>query len=233
MLILGIDTSTSYLSVALVESDDYDSEEIGSVQEKTQNNQSEILLSRIETLLNKHGYKPTDLEKIAVAIGPGSYTGVRVGVTVAKTLAYALNIPVTPMSSFIPMRYTPNHSDITVPMIDARRGTVFAAAFGLTLDEGYLIPEGHYEFEDFLAKVLKLGYEFSFVGDAAIVHKERLLSFATKERWIFVSDESESSVNKAESIARLSYFENEFPSVDCHELKPNYLRKTEAEMNLE
>lgn len=213
MLTLAIDTSTNVLSIALVSGD----EVLASQDVSTKNNQSEILMMKIEEMMRKCNLLPTDLEKIAVAIGPGSYTGIRVGVTAAKSLAYALDIPVVSVSSLKVMAQLKRGADIRVAMIDARRGTVFAAAYDP--DDLPLIPEGHYDMEKFLARLPK-EKTTSFITDHVL---------ASKEDWVI--SEGELNRSKAEVLAKLSH--GSLPVENVHNLMPNYLRKTEAELNLD
>jgi len=220
MLNLAIDTSTNILSLALVCGD----EVLASIDEPTKNNQSEILMSRIESMMTECNLKPAELGRIAVAIGPGSYTGIRVGVAAAKGLGYALNTPVVGVSSLEVMANSATSDEIRVPMIDARRGTVFAGAYLHTGE--ILIPEGHYELEELLSK-LDLGKDnISFIGDGAVVHKERLLATYGHTRVVAESDFTRS---KAEVLAELA--RKASPIENIHALLPNYLRKTEAEMS--
>ena len=218
MLTLAIDTSTSLLSIALVADDKV----LASIDEPTKNNQSEILMSRIETIINDCQLKPTDLEEIAVAIGPGSYTGIRVGVAAAKSLAYALDIPIVAISSLEVMAKSVASDKICVPMIDARRGTVFAGGYK---DGELLIPEGHYELDALLSKLSD--DKVTFVGDGALVHRERLLAISANVR---VIAEVEFIRSKAEVLGKLA--SSRSTQKNIHLLIPNYLRKTEAEMNV-
>ena len=95
MNVLAIDTSTNVLGVAVAN-------EKGIVGEQitfTKRNHSVRAMPSIEAILKECGLKPKDLDKIVVAKGPGSYTGVRIGVTIAKTLAWSLGIPLSGVSS--------------------------------------------------------------------------------------------------------------------------------------
>jgi len=218
VLTLSIDTSTNILSIALVK----DHEVLMSINEATLNNQSEILMSRIQETLSQCQVKPSDLDLIGVAIGPGSYTGIRVGVAAAKSLGYALDVPVVGVSSLEAMVYASGRKGVVVPMMDARRGTVFASV----VDQGrVVVPEGHYELEDLLSR-LPVGQPISFVGDGGVAHKERILS-------VFYACEVMSEVDfkrgKAEVVAELACKGS--PIKNIHALVPNYLRKTEAEVN--
>ena len=223
MVTLAIDTSTSILSVALVRDD----EVLASLDEATKNNQSEILVSRIESMMNDCNLKPAELERIAVAIGPGSYTGIRVGVAAAKSLGYALDIPVAGVSSLEVMaqfsleQYFISKSkvEIIVPMIDARRGTVFAGAYDAAGKR--IVPDGHYDRNAFLERFPRKGTSVFYIGDESLV-------FKTEELWMTVETVLDEGT-KAETLARLA---NKRPSIEnIHKLVPNYLRKTEAEMN--
>jgi len=217
MLILAIDTSTNILSMALVRGEKV----LGTINERTKNTQSEVLMLRIERMMKACGLKPSNLGKIAVAIGPGSYTGIRVGVAAAKSLGYSLDIPVVGVSSLKIMSHAAYYRGTLVPMIDARRGTVFAG----TYEHGEnLIPDGHYEIDELLGK-LPVG-RITFLGDVAVVNKERLLEKCRHSRIIA---ESEFRFSKAVALARLA--RKESPVKNIHALIPSYLRKTEAELN--
>ena len=219
MLMLSIDTSTNLLSVALVR----EGQVLARIDEQTKNNQSEILMSRIERMMNDCGLLPADLGQIAVAMGPGSYTGVRVGVSAAKSLGYTLNIPVVGISSLEVMANAVACAGIVVPMIDARRGTVFAGAYGN--DAEILMPEGHYVLDELLEQLDFDQGSITFVGDGARVHRERILALGNVQ--VMVEDEFDRS--KGAVLAELAVKSS--PGGNVHSLVPNYLRKTEAELN--
>jgi tRNA threonylcarbamoyladenosine biosynthesis protein TsaB len=219
MLTLSIDTSTNILSVVLVRDD----EVLASLDEQTKNNQSEILMSRIETMAAECCLLPTDLERIAVAVGPGSYTGIRVGVAAAKSLGYTLNIPVIGISSLEIMANAVDRTGIVVSMIDARRGTVFAGAYDSNGE--HVIPDGHYTIDGLLSQLDFENDNVSFVGDGAAVHRDQLLAIDNAH----VVAESDFNRSKAEVLAELARLGSQQESI--HLLVPNYLRKTEAEMN--
>ena len=148
MRVLAIDTSNDFLRMALVDA----GEVVLEVSEPMKNNASEILMPQIAQLLNS---RPFAVNLVAVSKGPGSYTGVRVGVTVAKTLAYAWDVPLVGVSSLELLPKSVHVEGIIVPTIDARRESVFAAAY----DENgqLLIPEGHYMEAELLEKVGTFG----------------------------------------------------------------------------
>jgi len=223
MLTLAIDTCTSILSVALVRGD----EVLASVDEQTKNNQSEILMSRIECMVNDCNLKPADLEKIAVSVGPGSYTGIRVGVAAVKSLGYALDIPVIGVSSLEVMAMAAVSHGIRIPMIDARRESVFSGVYGC--DGTSIIPDGHYLLEKLIVELIPIFPPSDivfFVGDGAALNKETL-----HETWSDAQVVSESAFERSKAEVLASLAMNRSPHENIHSLVPNYLRKTEAEMN--
>jgi len=95
MYSLFIDTHNDSMVVGLY----YNAEVLSMEKSKSSQSHSNNLIPMIEKLCNQNHIKPTSLKEIVVVNGPGSFTGIRIGVTVAKTLAYALNIPIKTISS--------------------------------------------------------------------------------------------------------------------------------------
>ena len=91
----------------------------------------------IDEMLKKNNLKPNQLDAVAVSIGPGSYTGLRVGLATAKGLCYALNIPLIAVSTFKMIAFAAKEeaSALICPMIDARRMEVFTAVYDKELEE--------------------------------------------------------------------------------------------------
>ena len=144
MLILAIESSAKPVSVAVYsvsdESDALASDNLSAgrpagklLGQYFQNNgfsHSRTLLALAETLLKNLDLKPADIGLIAVASGPGSFTGVRIGVSAAKGLAWGLDIPVCGVSTLEAMAYqTPEPGVIICPVMDARREQVYNALF--------------------------------------------------------------------------------------------------------
>ena len=95
MKLLAMDTSNQTLAVAVLEDDRV----LAQFQLNRKMNHSLTLMPAIETVMQTSGLKPADLDRIVVAVGPGSYTGIRIAVTTAKTLAETLKIELTTVSS--------------------------------------------------------------------------------------------------------------------------------------
>lgn len=125
-MILGIDTSSKNCSIALW----YGEQLLGSFDQESEDFlHAEILHQEIEKLLKSSGVQFSDLRSVVVGSGPGSYTGLRIGVSAAKGLAMALNIPLFAVSG-LQMMLSQNTSDFqgsVLVVMDARRNEVFGA----------------------------------------------------------------------------------------------------------
>jgi len=122
---LGIDTSTSILDIAIIDSKGFCLASETSNNEKTH---SERAMPAIDSVLKKANLSINDIDIFAACIGPGSYTGVRIGVSIAKGLALATNKEYKTISSFDLMVHPKN--PLAIPIIDARRGAVFTNLMG-------------------------------------------------------------------------------------------------------
>ena len=130
MKILYLDTSSSFLYTALVADDKL----LFQIKENLGKDMSKYVLSKIEKEFNRLKISPEVVEKIILVSGPGSFTGIRIGATIAKIIAWTKNIPIITISSLEAMAVSCiEKSKYYVPLIDARRGFVFAEIF----DENY------------------------------------------------------------------------------------------------
>ena len=123
MISFFIDTCTSFVTIALLK----DNKLINQKNIVSNRDLSNNLFEYIEQLFKEVAILPKDVKKIYVSIGPGSFTGVRIGLTIAKTYAYSLNIKLVPISSLEIMSSTLEGDSISI--IDARRGYVFAGGY--------------------------------------------------------------------------------------------------------
>lgn len=135
MRILGVDTSTATASVALIEdgqliAEGGDGREISIGLSSARGNHSETVLPLIQKVLDKAECRIADLAAIAVAIGPGSYTGLRIGLALVKGLAYHANLPVVGVSSLeAQATRVQDLAGPICPLLDARKQEVYAALF--------------------------------------------------------------------------------------------------------
>ncbi|MDR2083373.1 MAG: tRNA (adenosine(37)-N6)-threonylcarbamoyltransferase complex dimerization subunit type 1 TsaB [Bacteroidales bacterium] len=160
--ILYIESATSVCSVVLAEG-----ESIISVREsQASNSHSELLTDFIYQILKENSFKVDDLDAVAVSKGPGSYTGLRIGVSAAKGLCYSANIPLIAVDTLCSMAYGAENPHINTnfycPMIDARRMEVYTALYDSNIDiisniEAKVIDEN--SFQDILRndKILFFG----------------------------------------------------------------------------
>ncbi|CAD2073670.1 tRNA (adenosine(37)-N6)-threonylcarbamoyltransferase complex dimerization subunit type 1 TsaB [Phocicoccus pinnipedialis] len=206
MKTLLIDTSDQVLSIAIT--DDIILAEININIKRTH---SETLMPYISQLLKMTNLKKSELECIVVSNGPGSYTGVRIGVTVAKTLAVALNIPIFTVSSLFVM--AASFRGVVAPVIDARRGNIYGAVYELDGDSFVTLKEPVYlSFEEFNKSVMEMG---------ATVIANTSLKQNFEGNMTHVMSRIGNVVNYMDAL-------NE---VDAHSVVPDYLRISEAERN--
>jgi tRNA threonylcarbamoyladenosine biosynthesis protein TsaB len=129
MLLISIDTSTRGCSVALHK----EQQLMGAYELTTDRSSSAMLTTLIQNVVQDAGFELSDLDAVAVAKGPGSYTGLRVGISTAKGLCYALDKPLIAINTLEGMfeqvkDFYPSET-LFCPMIDARRMEVYAAIF--------------------------------------------------------------------------------------------------------
>ena len=129
---LVIDSATKYLYVALYD----DFECVSKYYEAGKNDHSVKIMPEIERLLKSNELKVKDLDEIYVGIGPGSYTGLRVGVVIAKMFGWNNSIPVFTVSSLAMMASSVNENGLVLPEIDARRGNSFLGLYDV--ENGYI-----------------------------------------------------------------------------------------------
>ena len=148
MKVLYVDTSSDYLYSGIVINDVLVSE----CQEKLGKDLSKEALPRIISVFKKANITPKDLDKIIVVTGPGSFTGIRIGVTIAKTIAWSLNIPIVPISGLTAMAISNKQDGYSMPLIDARRGFVYGALYDNNINS--IVEDSHILLEELVKKVL-------------------------------------------------------------------------------
>lgn len=121
---LVIDSATPYLYIALYQGDS----EIEAYYKEGHNDHSVKLMSELEGMLKRQNMRVKDLDRIVIGIGPGSYTGLRVGVVIAKMFGWTLDIPVYQVSSLALLASSMDEG-IVIPAVDARRGNAFLGLY--------------------------------------------------------------------------------------------------------
>ena len=125
MISLFIDTSILFPTVSIIR----DNEELYRFHEQIKSDMSSKILSIIDAGLKKTDLSLKSIDKIFVVTGPGSFTGVRIGVTIAKTIAWSLKKKIIPISSLEYMATSSTNKKYVIPMIDARRNNVFSGIY--------------------------------------------------------------------------------------------------------
>lgn len=224
MIWLGIDTANTPLSIAIVKDGEILVEENSSMAI----NHSLRAMPAIEEVFKKVNMTPSDIDTIAVSEGPGSYTGVRIGVTIAKTLAWTLNKPLVGVSSLKALATNCLFFEgLLCPIVDARRSNVYAGAY--RLENGKLVSvigDGHYSLGELIEKLKDYNCPVLFIGKDMVLHKSQLIDeladFAVFAPLQFNLPRASSLIYAAEQ------FEEE---VDVHNFVPEYRRIAEAEAN--
>jgi tRNA threonylcarbamoyladenosine biosynthesis protein TsaB len=169
MKVLGIDTSNLVLSIAVVDRE----KELGEYTTNLKKNHSIRLMPAISMLLDELGLEAEELEGIAVAHGPGSYTGVRIGLTTAKSLAWALNVPIVGISSLEAIAsHAAYFPGLVSPVVDARRGQVYTALFK---DAERKADDRIRMIADWSTELRKEGQPVLFLGDDVSLHKDVII----------------------------------------------------------
>ena len=176
MISLFIDTSTTNAIVALYK----DISPIEIIKEENMQDISSHIMPMIDKLLKNNNVMINQINKIFVVNGPGSFTGLRIGVTIAKTMSWSLNIPVVPISSLEVLASTSFEGNYIIPYIDARRDYVFAGIYNKELDSvvndqyiyinsllSYLISDKIYKYIDHLQHCLVPCYIFQQIHSLA------------------------------------------------------------------
>lgn len=162
MITLGIDTANQTLAIGVVE----DEQILGQIQTNIKRNHSVTLMPAIDQLFADLQISPKDIDRIAVSDGPGSYTGLRIGVTTAKTIAYTLDKELVGVSSLKTIAANCIGVDnIIVPMFDARRKNVYAGAYRWKENRLETVLEDvHISASDLFTQLQKLNEAIYFVG---------------------------------------------------------------------
>lgn len=203
MTVFYIDTTSSYLYTAIVR----DNKLLIEVKKDLGKNLSVETVSIVNDMFNNVNINPNDVNKIIVVNGPGSFTGIRIGVTLAKIFAWTKNIPITTITSLEAMAKSIKTDKLIVPIINARREACYAAIY----DGEKEILEGQYlTIEKLKMFLIGLNCEYVFVsGDKfdfdVVGYDPDILNIVN------------TYINKKE--------------INPHMVNPLYLKLTEAEEN--
>ena len=168
--LLVIDTSGPVCGVAVIE----DGKVLCEYTAQNRNTHSANLMPMTEAALASAGKTLEEMDAVAAVTGPGSFTGVRIGVATAKGLAHGAGIPCIAVDALEALSLSAGGFDgVICPIQDARAGQVYGAAFR---DGKRLIADEPMKLEEYLEKILPLGDRFLFLGDGMPVHREKILA---------------------------------------------------------
>jgi tRNA threonylcarbamoyladenosine biosynthesis protein TsaB len=227
MLILGIDTATPQVGCAVGGHEGV----LASFHAARGRRHAEVLVPAIDFVRRQARIELSEIGAVAVDIGPGLFTGLRVGVATGKAMAQALRVPMVGVASLdllaFPLRYS---NRLIVPAIDARRGELFYAFYrqvpgGVQRLSPYQVGVP----DDLASELLATGEECLVVGDGALRYPEVFDDLARIE----FGDPGSAfpSANALVELAHARALREEF--VQPWELRPLYLRQADAEINWE
>lgn len=231
MIILAIETTGPLASVAILDDHSIIKENIN----HTRYSHLEEIVPMLKDMMTSEGLTKDDITAIAVSRGPGSFTGIRIGIATAKALAQVWDKPIVEVPTLKSFVYGEEISKewVVCPIFDARRSQVYAAAYkredyGINI----LIEEGAYELGHFLSLLKDCNHgnaKVAFYGDGTKAYAEQIKLYPGC--FIFASEEN--YFQRASRVALLgSELFHQGIFTNAFRAKPEYLRKSEAERKL-
>ncbi|MCU1399953.1 MAG: peptidase family protein [Acidimicrobiales bacterium] len=223
MITLGIETATHVVSVALGGDDGV----LGMVEINQGRRHAETLAPAIEFVCRHAQVAIGDIAAIGVDVGPGLFTGMRVGIASARAMAHALQVPVVGVSSLDllahPLRHIPK---VIAGVIDARKGEIFYAFYLPTTDGVQRVTEPRVgSVDDFNADVMARGQDVLAVGDGAFRYRDEL------GVGVEVADLAHPSVASLVTLARARVLRSDLEPLRAEDVQPMYLRAPDAQIN--
>lgn len=225
MRILAVDTNSSAGSVALLDNRRL----LAEINLDSLQTHSERLLPSIDFMLKTLSLKSQDIDGYALAVGPGSFTGIRIGMGTVKAMASAHNKPIAPVSNLeaLALKLKASQVRLVCPLNDAKKNEVYAALYELKAKNmREVIPAGVYKPDLFFTQLPKQRV-ISFIGSGVAPYRTKILDYFKA---------------KARLSQRTFYIAHEVGLIGCEifkacqgkgfrEIEPLYLRKSQAEEN--
>ena len=200
-----IDTSSSYLYTAIIENNNL----LIQTKIKYDHNLSKYAIYEVEKMFQKAKLTSKQINKIIVVNGPGSFTGIRIGVTIAKIFAWSLKKDIITISSLEAMAASIKTEKLVVPIIDARRGYLYA---GIYKNNKPILKNQYIKLDDLLLELSDQKQEYLIISNDNL-NLDNMIKY---------------DPNILEIV---NLFKNK-KSINPHLVEPNYLKETEAEENL-
>ena len=211
MKTLCIDTSSDICSVCIMQKN-----EVLKIKElKNGKTHSENLIPLIKEITEDN---LDQIEAIACCVGPGSFTGIRIGISTVKAISEVKKLPIIGITSLESLAYNEKFDGIICTLIDARNNQVYSGIF----EDHKLIGEYIADDIDVALNALNKESNILFIGNGALLHKEKIIQkFGTKAN--FTEKNEQTSI----SIGKCAYTKTKFENADT--ILPLYLRKSQAE----
>jgi len=229
LIILGIESATETASCAVLSEEKL----FGEYSLNTGKTHSENLLSLVDNLIVETEVELKDISGIAITRGPGSYTGLRIGIAIAKSMSQTLNIPILSISTLESLAYNlPYSENIINPILDARSNRIYTGVYKWENGEVKEVEEDTAtNIEDQIIFLKKQNYrkKIIFIGDGATKHKEILKDeFGDK---CIISDNYINLLRASSSAQAGMKKLKKDNTCSWENFNPVYLRKTQAERN--
>lgn len=226
MKILAIDTSSKICSVALME----DQKIILEKHTNDEKTHSQNLMPLIDNLFQETDLTLDDIDLLACCLGPGSFTGIRIGISTVKAFSDAKNIPVTGVTSLESLAYNIQSTGLIVSLIDAKNDNVYYSLFS---NDGTTYKQiGDYKsdtIQNILDELSIYDDSLIFVGDGSIAHHDKIKTYIKNPFFATAEQNNQTSI----SIGKSAY--NKFKNGiygNSDFVLPIYLKKSQAERNL-
>lgn len=225
MKILGIDTSTMAASVAVIE----DNKLICEYTINTKKTHSQKLMPMIEDMLKKSELSIKEIDLIGICVGPGSFTGLRIGMATAKAIAHINNLPIIGVTSLEMLAANMNLCDKKIcSILDAQRDQVYTAKFEYKDSKLVQIEDNDViEIDKLIGDIASKEEEYILIGEAVYKYEEKLKNISN----IFIPAGSHNAT-KASSLCSvaLEKYKNNEDIETCYTINPMYIRKSQAEV---
>ena len=228
MKVLGIDTSSNATSIAVIE----DNKLICEYTVNTKTTHSQKLMPMIENMLSMSGINIKEIDAIAICIGPGSFTGLRIGMATAKAISHVNNLPIIGVNS---LEILAGNMDLCnkkiCSILDAQRNQVYTGRY--KFENGSIVEIQQVdvvEIENLLEEISKDNDEWILVGEAVYKYEDKI-----KEIKNIDIPAPSHNVTKASSLCSIAMekYNNNVDIHNCYDINPMYIRKSQAEVQYE
>lgn len=228
MKILALDSSGLVASVAILE----EKQIIAEYTLNYKKTHSQTLLPMLDEIVKMTEFDLKEIDAIAIAAGPGSFTGLRIGSATAKGLGMALDKPLVSVPTLEGIAYNMYGTDAVIcPMMDARRKQVYTGLYTFSGDEfQVLVPQTACPVDEILEKCNETGRKVIFLGDGVPVYKD-IIEEKIKVKYAFAPAHLNRQRAGAVGVRAFDYYKNGKIETAA-EHAPIYLRKSQAEREL-